>query len=254
VIEEYRAHQKRITEQHRKSPPLNLFGAYWDDLDMNLKNTEVRPINYKTAEGIILEHEWIGTMPLPKSCRFMYGIYFKNERVEDWHLGGVEVFVEPTTRQFNENHPRQAVQLNRGACLWWSPANTASYMLAKCQKHLYANGIKIIIAYCTQEAGEIGNIYQAMSWDYVGQTQPAKVYYLDNHWVSERTLADKTKWAKGQRNAGMWLKKFEGLESKKLLPKYRYVKLLERNKNKRQAIRELYGFFPQKYPKAHETR
>ena len=195
-----------------------------------------------TAKKIILEHEWIGTMPLPKSCRFIYGIYF------DGYCGGVVVYVEPSTRQFNELYPRQAVQLNRGACLHWTPHNTASYFLSKTFKMLKKQGIKIIVAYCTQEAGEIGIIYQSLNFGYIGETAKSNVYWLDNHWISERTLADKTKWAK---NKPEYLEAFKSLKTKPLKPKYKYM-LLIGSKTESKNIRKIYNIIPKQYPRREQ--
>lgn len=211
--------------------------------NINLKEAIVKRIDFNTASTIILPYEWIGTMPLPKSCRYMFGIYF------DGILGGAIVYVEPSTRAFNKEYPRQVLQLNRGACAHWTPKNTASKLISSSLKVLKSEGIKIIIAYCTQEAGEIGTIYQALGWWYVGNTVPSKVYYLDNHWVSERTLADKTKWARAKDIR--WQEKFANLPMKELQPKYKYVKLLVDGKEAK-VICELYKFSSLSYPKRED--
>lgn len=242
-----KSHQRKISDKKAEEECGDMFGKYWEDVDIDLSKTDVRRINYITAQKIIEEHEWIGTMPLPKSCRYMYGIYFRSLDGGEEFLGGVEVFVEPSTRQFNKEYPRQALQLNRGACLFWTPPNTATYFLSRCLNDLKKEGIKIIIAYCTQEAGEIGNIYQALSWDFVGFTQASKSYWLDEHWVSERTLADKKKWARNQNNDA-WVEKFENLKTRVIKPKLKYVKILVRHSEERK-IRELYQFHPLPYPK-----
>lgn len=234
------AHQKIIRDSQVLKQKPNLFGKWWEEIDKDLLKTEVKRISFKTAEPIILEHEWIGTMPLPKSCRFMYGIYFEG------NLGGVVVYVEPSTRQFNEKYPRQVIQLNRGACVFWTPKNTATRLISQSLKDLKREGIKIIIAYCTQEAGEIGTIYQALGWDYVGDTAESNVYYLDNHWVSERTLADKKTWAKNKDKR--WLESLNNLPFKKLKPKLKYVKLIG-DKKENEKIRKEFEFYPLPYRK-----
>jgi hypothetical protein len=182
-------------------------------------------------------------MPLPKSCRYIFGIYFGN------YLGGCVIYVEPSTRQFNADMPRQVVQLNRGACAHWTPKNTASYLISRTYKMLKDDGVKLILAYCTREAGEIGTIYQALNWEYVGETSPSKTYFLDNHWVSERTLADKKKWAKTKGQA--WIDKFNNLPRKQLEGKYKYIHLLG-DKRENKEIRERYGYLARKYPKRDE--
>lgn len=233
-----KAHQRIIREQKTQNPNVDLFNYIPSNL--NLKDTTVRRIDYNTAKSIILEYEWIGTMPLPKSCRFMYGIYF------DGILGGVIVYVHPATRQFEEHHPRQVVQLNRGACVHWTPKNTASRLISQSLIDLRKNGIKIIIAYCTREAGEYGTIYQSLGWWYVGETSPSKSYYLDKHWVSERTLADKVKWARDKGD--YFINKFKTLPQRELQGKLRYVKLMG-TKQENKIIEDLYGYKSQPYPK-----
>ena len=206
----------------------------------SISNSIVREIDYKTASTIILEYEWIGTMPLPKSCRYIYGIYF------DDVLGGAIVYVEPSTRQYYKTYPRQVVQLNRGATEHWTPKNTASRLIGQSKKFLKEEGVKAIIAYCTQEAGEIGTIYQACNFDYIGITSPSKTYYLDNHWVSERTLADKIAWARNKSEA--WQDKFRNLPMRMLTGKYKYILFIGSNREREEFYNE-YGIISHPYPK-----
>ncbi len=236
------SHQYKIREKRKLlKSDADIFGEWYKDIDLSLANAEVKPINFTTARAIIEDYEWIGTMPLPKSCRYIYGIYF------DGCLGGVEVFVEPSTRQFNEKYPRKVVQLNRGACCYWTPRNTASYLLGRCFRLLKKQGVIAIMAYCTKEAGEYGTIYQSVNFDYVGETQPSKVYWLDGYWMSERSLADKKKWAK---NKGLteWVDKFNDLERKTLDGKFRYLKTIGTKKENKEFVSQ-YNYKPQPYPK-----
>lgn len=235
-----KAHQSVIRDQLATASNNTLFTDIQIPKDINLQTALIKQINYKTASTIILPYEWIGTMPLPKSCRYMFGIYFNNI------LGGAIVYVEPSTRQFNKLYPRQVLQLNRGACAHWTPKNTASKLIAHSLKELRKLGIKVIIAYCTPEAGEIGTIYQALGWWYVGETTPSKTYFLDSHWISERTLADKIAWAKTKEQR--WQDKFSNLSTKTLSPKYKYVKILAENREASE-IAQIYKFSPLPYPK-----
>lgn len=234
-----KAHQRVIKEDKMISAP-NQSSFLCYPISPDIKSSEVRQIDYKTASTIILEYEWIGTMPLPKSVRYMYGIYFGGV------LGGAIVYVEPSTRQYFEKYPRQVVQLNRGATTHWSPKFTASRLIGKSIKSLRAEGVKAIIAFCTKEAGEIGTIYQACNFAYVGETSPSKSYYLDKHWISERTLADKVAWAK---NKGQnWVNKFANLQSKQLEGKYKYI-LFIGYKREESSFMEEFGLVSKPYPK-----
>lgn len=240
------SHQRAIRDYRQEHKlDADMFGEWYLDIDTSLSNAEIRRIDYKTAERMILDYEWIGTMPLPKSCRFIFGIFF------DGCLGGVEVFVHPSTRQFNELHPRNVVQLNRGACAYWTEKNTASYFLAKCLDELRAEGVIAVIAYCTREAGEYGTIYQACGFDYVGETAPSKVYFLDGYWMSERSLADKKKWAEGRSEE--WQKKFSGLSHEKLKGKYRYIKTIGSHKQNKEFMK-VYEYQKHPYPKSGKSR
>ncbi len=78
-------------------------------------------------------------------------------------------------------------------------------------------------------------------------TQPSNVYWLDNHWVSERTLADKKKWAKEQGSLE-WISIFDSLKKRKLKGKFKYVQLLgDRKTRKETAV--LFNYKPLPYPK-----
>jgi len=235
-----RAHQSLIREKEGKDPIHDMFGAVLPDT-VDLVSAKLRQIDFLKAKPIIERYEWIGTMPLPKSCRYIYGLYFDNI------LGGVCIYVHPSTRQFEKNHPRQVVQLNRGACLPWTPKNTASRLIGLSIKMLRQAGVRLIIAYCTKEAGEFGTIYQSCNFIYTGETAPSKVYFLDGHWISERTLADKTLWAK-RKLVDEWTKIFKNLPSKTLQGKYRYILPIGSKKQNKEII-ELYKYQSLPYPK-----
>ena len=239
-----KSHQRIISERHSQNTgSADLFGVWWKDISPSLSNCIVKRISYKIAEPIILEHEWIGTMPLPKSCRYMFGIYFNG------HLGGAVVYVEPSTRQFNDEYPRQALQLNRGACVFWTPKNSASKLIAESLKMLKQENIKIVLAYCTPEAGEAGTIYQSLGFWYVGRTQPSYSYYLDEHWISERTLADKKKWARTKDKR--WAECFNNLPRRQLVGKFKYVKLIGTHRQNKD-IAKRFGYTSLPYPKRAE--
>lgn len=234
-----KAHQRIIREQRQAEGIISDLFPTVPDAPC-LKTSSISAISYLTARPIIEDNEWIGTMPLPKSCRFIFGIYFNGI------LGGVAVFVEPSTRQFNKKHPRRVVQLNRGACLWWTPKNTASNLITRSIDLMKKHGVIAVIAYCTPEAGEYGTIYQACNFLHTGLTAKSKSYFMDNHWVSERTLADKLSWAKGKDP--LWLQKFKNLKSRPQLPKLRYLKLFGSHKENKQFMADYsVEIFP--YPK-----
>lgn len=66
-----KAHQRIIRESKVKVDNGGLFGYP----EADIKNAICKKIDYKTAEKIILEYEWLGTMGQGMYC---YGIYFEN--------------------------------------------------------------------------------------------------------------------------------------------------------------------------------
>ena len=158
------AHQHKIRVEKSKTEKIN-----FDLNDVKLNNSEIRLIDKKTASKIILEYEWLGTMPY--ITRYHFGIYFNINGVE--YLGGVLTFgddyAENTGVWKKYGFDDKLLLLNRGVCLWWTPKNTASYFISRVCKWIKNNTkYRIITATVDPMAGEIGTIYQSLNWVYVG--------------------------------------------------------------------------------------
>lgn len=159
-----KAWQRTIRERRaRDDSDANLFGRWWEGLDLDLKAARVREISQATAKKIIVDYEWLGTMPaVAWHC---FGIYF------DGHLGGVSVFGP----EYGENlgiwdrygYTGRIILLARGACAHWSPPNTAS-RLTRAAIRLLPPRYAVITATVDPDAGEAGTIYQACGFDYLG--------------------------------------------------------------------------------------
>ena len=152
-----KAHQRIIRDNETNSPTPDLFGSWWEPLDLSLQHTVIRPIDRATCEEIILKYEWLGTMP--PFILHMFGIFFDN------HCGGALVFSQRTEQNLeNTKHspiPEDALYLSRGACSHWTPRNTASYFISAVGNLLAPC---TTLAYADITAGEIGQIYQALGW------------------------------------------------------------------------------------------
>ena len=238
-----KSHQRLIREKQKQVGEFGLFST--NQSHVSLKETTISIIDFKTAQPLIEQYEWLGVMPLPKSIRLMIGIYFQDV------LGGCLVYVTPSNQCYNKNgHIRNVVYLNRGACAYWTPKNTASYMIAKSYKILKERGIKMIVAFCTPEAGEIGTIYQALNWVYCGQGGKDKMFWLDNRWVGSRCIADKVKWAK-KKSSTEWLQAINSIPNKKVEGKHKYVHFLT-DKRETKQLMQLYNITNCSYPKRTE--
>jgi len=157
------AHQKIIREKKAISDKSNLFGEYWNDLNLDLKNSVVKEIDLHSASKMIIEYEWLGCMPAVNF--FAYGIFF------DGICGGVVVYGQEYTENLGVwdkyDYTGKIILLSRGVCIHWTPINTASKLIMQSIK-LLPKKYKIVTCTTDHLAGEVGTIYQACNFKYVG--------------------------------------------------------------------------------------
>ncbi len=132
----------------------------------NLDGCRVSAVTNAEARKIILRYEWLRTMGRAAAC---YGL-----RAPDLELLGVVCFGWPSSPESRDICGRDlreaAVCLERGACVHWAPPNAASYLIRQAIKLAHRrHGWEIFYAYADEEAGEIGTVYQASNWNYIGQ-------------------------------------------------------------------------------------
>jgi len=158
------AHQYKIRKEKSVTEKLDFYNN-----SISLKNTEIKLIDKETAKKIIIEYEWLKSMPY--ITNYCFGIYFNTEKGQK--LGGVLVFstdyTENTGVWTKYGFENKLLLLSRGVCLWWTPKNTASYFISRACKWIKNNTkYRIITATIDPAAGEIGTIYQSLNWIYVG--------------------------------------------------------------------------------------
>ena len=110
---------------------------------------------------MIEKYEWLGTLPV--NYKKFAGLYFNTA------LAGVVCFVDVKFGgKFTLfNYP--AICLGRGACVHWCPSFGASFLIQKSIKLLFGNSEpKYVVAFTDSKAREIGTIYQACGWIYLG--------------------------------------------------------------------------------------
>lgn len=158
------AYQYLIRKEKEKTESVN-----FNLNDIKLENTEIKLITKPVAEKIIIEYEWLHSIPFAN--KYFFGIYFNINN--ESHLGGVLIF----GNEYSENtgvwdkysYTNKILLLSRGVCLWWTPKNTASYFISKACEWIKKNTqYRIITATVDPDAGEIGTIYQSLNWSYVG--------------------------------------------------------------------------------------
>lgn len=158
---QYRIREKKKIEEIGLLP--------FDVSDVSIKNSIVRVIDKNTTKKIIEEYEWLGY--IPSYTKYHFGIFFIVNGVE--YLGGVLSFqkdyVENVGGWDKYGYTNKILLLSRGVSIWWTPKNTASYLIAKALKWIEQNTqYKVITATIDELAGEIGTIYQSCNWVYVG--------------------------------------------------------------------------------------
>jgi len=143
-------------EEEAKNP-------YWLNVDLDLSKAIVKPVDKALAKKIIEEYEWLGCMPA--ISMFCYGIFFGDL------CGGVVVF----GTEYSENlgcwekygYVGKLLLLNRGVCLHWTPKNTGSKLIMRAMKML-PEKYEVITVTTDHLAGEVGTIYQACNFHYIG--------------------------------------------------------------------------------------
>lgn len=100
---------------------------------------------------------------------YNYGIFF-NEI-----LGGVVCFgtVASITAgdMFGIENRDKAICLERGACAWWCHEHSASKLISYAVNDMAkTTKYRIFYAYSDDSAGEIGTVYQACNWLYLGRS------------------------------------------------------------------------------------
>lgn len=214
------------------------------DIDLNIKKAIVRPISRNLAEQIIKKYEWLGTMATGVN-RF-YGIFFSI------YCAGVTTFAPagynlPSLAKTFKIDGNKLAYLGRGANVHWSPKGANSKLIGWSLKFEKQLGNKLAIAFSDTDAGEIGTVYQATNWIYVGVGSSWIQWISPNEkiWSFNRF----TKWCKDNRMNTIDGKRLlikKGWSSQKTNPKHRYVFILD-DSDKR--LIELVESMRQPYPK-----
>ncbi len=158
------AHQKIVRDLRAQERGADLFCGWQRDLEIDIKTSVVKEISPTQAAQIILDYEWLGTMPaITLHC---FGLFFNKI------LSGAVVF----SPEYAENlgvwdsygYTGKIICLSRGACAFWAHPHSASKLISQSMKMLPIK-YEVVTATVDSEAGEVGTIYQACNFVYVGQ-------------------------------------------------------------------------------------
>jgi hypothetical protein len=142
----------------------------------------------KCAEVVkfVERHEWLGNMPRRPTHRFVASY--------NGMLAGAVVMATPNSfsNLLGADNRHLEKLISRGACISWSPRNLASALVMFSIRWMVKHSeFRIFTAYSDTEARELGTIYQACNFIYLGQLSGARAEYFDPNrtdrgWFSDR--------------------------------------------------------------------
>lgn len=136
------------------------------------------------AKNFIKRHEWLGKLAL--NTTHYFGAYYNDI------LAGVVTMGVPTAFStiMGENTKDLERLISRGACISWSPKNLASSFIMWCIKYMVENTqYRIFSAYSDPTARELGTIYQACNFYYLGDNFGADKKYISPY--SGKPISDR---------------------------------------------------------------
>lgn len=238
-----KAHQRIIREQKQITDTGGMFGYPIADI----KTAVCKEITYEQAKKIILEYEWLGTMG---TTQMHYGIFFDGELAGAICFGYFQA-MEGYHKYVGKKYYKQGIQLTRGACVWWAHEHSASKLISYGLNEMRKKGYKFCIAYSDPLAGEIGTVYQATNWIYlgIGAGKHWDIYYKTGKiFMNDRDIYKQYKIGTSERKIKELIKDRPELEVRERLNKNRYIYLLG-NKYENKDMMEYLKDKIQPYPK-----
>jgi len=149
--------QKEAEEKSSDSPPI------WEGINREISNAVIKPIDNALAKAIVEEYEWLGTMS--PFALYRFGIFY------DDVCAGVTVFCKDYIENLGHwdkyHYTGRMLLLSRGVCVHWAHPHSGSKLIMESIKQL-PKEYDVITCTTDQAAGEIGTIYQACNFNYVG--------------------------------------------------------------------------------------
>lgn len=185
----------------------------------------------KEVKDFIERHEWLGKMPIWVTDRFVARLKKNN------HLAGVIVMATPNSfsNLLGEENKHKEKLIARGACISWSPKNLGSWIIMSSIRWMVENTeFRYFTAYSDPEAKELGTLYQACNFIYLGQKFGSGYQYLDpeNHqrgWFGSSGFSDRSQIVRYAKKLGIeWQKDwYKMMGSKKNIRKVNWDNIPE---------------------------
>jgi hypothetical protein len=226
-------------------------------------------------KNFIKKYEWLGKMPNRPTHRFI--AKYNNE------LAGVVIFATPNSfsKLLGDDTSKIEKLISRGASASWAPKNLASSLIMWSINWMVKNtNFRLFTAYSDPESKELGTIYQACNFIYLGNNFGGDLVYFDLNkphlgWFSNRNFHRRSvykKIAKSMNIKVTWDKVSEiPIDIKKILnekineykitcisrkssKKHKYVYILGKDKKEKKYLINLFkeknpSLIGLKYPK-----
>ena len=190
----------------------------------------------------IERHEWLGKLPARPTHRFVARLK-KNGQV-----AGAIVMATPNAFSHilgKENRDKEKL-ISRGACISWAPKNLGSWLIMNSIKHMVKHTeFRVFSAYSDPEAKELGTIYQACNFIYLGQKSGTAKQYFDSKrpdlgWFSDRDFRKKSKYKLYAQNIGLTLEEWKGYMKKyspnwEIIPEHIKINIKKEEKKYRES-------------------
>jgi len=247
--------------------------------NIDIKNIDIKDFSFEFVDTdnkhttnqikkFIEKYEWLGKMPNRPTHRFV--AYYNDI------MAGVVVMSTPNnfSKFIGENTKDIEKLISRGACASWTPKNLASKLIMWSIRWMTKNtNFSIFSAYSDTEAKELGTIYQACNFYYIGQKYGSSKLYFDLSnskigWTTGRNFRKKSFYKKIAKEKGItwkdnWLRNYTILwdnipqniekilkdESNKRLnnclvrktkKKHKYVYVLGKNKTETKKLKKIF--------------
>lgn len=173
--------------------------------NLTVKDFQFKEITHQSQRNEAIEfikrHEWLGS--LSQYTTHWFGAYHQDV------LAGVILMNVPNafSKILGEETPELERLISRGACISWSPKNLASSFLMWSIKWMARNTrYRLFTAYSDPMARELGTIYQACNFYYLGQGSGTTTRYVNPYTgkvVSDRFFRQRTAYRKYARELGI---------------------------------------------------
>lgn len=144
---------------------------------------EVKKITTKDAAALVLKYEWLAAdtknkSPLGRGIETCYGLFLHGELIGANCFGSMGAQTNPISGILGgsglicgPDYIEKTGYLMRGVCAHYAPMHAASFFTsASCKLASKEMGWKIFFAYSdTHAASEVGTVYQACNWYYLGE-------------------------------------------------------------------------------------